>query len=101
VSRQARQMAFELPHRAAMDMADFLVAPANADAVAWIDRWPDWPGRVLVVHGPPGCGKSHLGNVWRARVDAALMTATALSGEMVFSPWRQGAVWCLRISAPI
>jgi chromosomal replication initiation ATPase DnaA len=83
VSHQARQLAFELPHRPAMDMADFLVAPANADALAWIDRWPDWPGRVLVVHGPPGCGKSHLANVWRARVGAAVMTAGALSAETV------------------
>ena len=44
-----------------------LVAPSNEAAVAWIDRWPDWPGSALVVHGPPGSGKTHLAEVWRAR----------------------------------
>lgn len=65
-----RQLPLPLPHRAALGRADFLVAPCNADAVAWLDRWPDWPSGGLVVHGPAGCGKSHLGEVWRARAGA-------------------------------
>lgn len=37
-----------------------MVAPCNAQAVAWLDRWPDWPVAGLFLVGPPGCGKSHL-----------------------------------------
>lgn len=67
---EARQLPLPLPHRTALGRADFLVAPCNAEAVAWLDRWPDWPSQGLVVHGPAGCGKSHLGEVWRARAGA-------------------------------
>ena len=61
------QLTLDLGHRPALGREDFLVAPCNADAVAWIDRWPDWPGPALVIHGPAGCGKSHLAQVWRAQ----------------------------------
>ena len=54
----------------AMGREDFLVSPSNADAVAWIDRWPDWPGPALVIVGPPGSGKTHLGQVWRQQAGA-------------------------------
>jgi len=67
-----RQLALDLGFRPALDRSDFIVAPSNADAVAWIDRWPDWPDlglgfRALALHGPAGSGKSHLAAVWRAR----------------------------------
>ncbi len=64
------QLALDLGHRPALGREDFLVAPCNEDAVAWIDRWPDWPGPALVIHGPAGCGKTHLAQVWRARAGA-------------------------------
>ncbi len=73
-----RQLALQLPHRPAMDAEDFLVAPNNADAVAWIDRWPDWPAPALVLYGPPGCGKTHLLQVWRARAGAPAWSAAVL-----------------------
>src|SRR5690606_18961799 len=63
---------------AAMLAEDFLVADSNAEAVAWVDRWPDWPGPALTLVGPPGSGKTHLAQVWRARSGAAILPATAL-----------------------
>ncbi len=58
------QLALDFDHRPALTGEDFLVAPPNAEAVAWLDRWPGWPGPALVVHGPPGCGKTHLAMVF-------------------------------------
>lgn len=75
-----RQLVFELPHRPALGRADFLVAPANEMAVAWIDRWPDWPKPVLLIHGAPGSGKTHLASVWRHATGAV-----ALDGEALLS----------------
>ncbi len=76
----SRQLTLELGHRPALGQGDFLVSASNADAVAWLDRWPDWPAGGLALWGPPGCGKSHLVNVWRARSGARLLSAGELSG---------------------
>ncbi len=73
------QLAFDLASRPALGRSDFLVAPCNAAAVALIDRWPDWPGTTLVLHGPPGAGKTHLAEVWRRRTGASRLEAGALS----------------------
>ena len=61
------QLALEFSHRPALGREDFMVTPCNENAVAWVDRWPDWPAPALVIHGPAGCGKTHLAGVWRQR----------------------------------
>lgn len=78
MARMARQLALDLGFRPALGRGDFIVAPSNADAVAWIDRWPDWPDlgtgfRALVLHGPAGAGKSHMAAVWRARATEGVL----------------------------
>ena len=77
---RATQLALDLRHRAAMGREDFLVSPSNADAVAWVDKWPDWPGPALVLVGPAGCGKTHLGHVWRMRANAEMFDPVARDG---------------------
>ncbi|MAG95381.1 MAG: DnaA/Hda family protein [Alphaproteobacteria bacterium] len=67
------QLAFDLAQRPALGAEDFLVAESNAEAVSWLDRWPDWPGRALALHGPPGSGKSHLVHVWQAATGGTLL----------------------------
>jgi len=75
------QLPFDLPYRPALGRVDFLVSDCNATALGWIERWPDWPARVLVLHGPPGCGKSHLAELWRRRSGALLVTGEELRGR--------------------
>ncbi len=58
---------------------DFLVAASNAAAAALIDRWPDWPDRVLLLTGPEGAGKSHLAAIWAARTGARALGAADLA----------------------
>ena len=62
---------------------DFVVAAGNREAVAWIDRWPDWPAPALAVSGPAGCGKTHLGRIWAARAQAAIVEGPDLDGKTV------------------
>ena len=59
-----RQLALDLEHRPALGADDFLVAASNADAVDWIDRFPEWPSPVLTIAGPAGAGKTHLTKVF-------------------------------------
>lgn len=77
----SRQIPLDLGHRSAMGEDDFLVAPGNQDAVAWLDSWPDWPAPALVLFGSPGCGKSHLAQIWRARARANLLSVDDLRSE--------------------
>lgn len=70
------QLPLPLGHRPALGREDFLIAEGNAEAVAWLDRWPDWPAPALVIHGPSGCGKSHLTQVFAARAGALVVSAT-------------------------
>jgi DnaA regulatory inactivator Hda len=76
---ETAQLTLELAPRPALGREDFLVAPSNEVAVAWIDRWPDWPGPVLALFGPPGCGKTHLCQVWRAASGAVEIDARRLA----------------------
>lgn len=72
------QLSLDLPVRPALRREDFLVAAANAAAVGWIDRWPAWPGPFLAIHGPAGCGKTHLLHVWAARSSAPIVDGSLL-----------------------
>ncbi len=72
----ARQLPLDLPHRSALGREDFLVSPSNRDAVAWLDRWPEWPNNGLVLHGPAGSGKTHLVHVWCGMAEAEIIDAT-------------------------
>jgi chromosomal replication initiation ATPase DnaA len=74
----AQQLALNLPHRTAVGREDFLVSPSNEQAVAMIDRWPNWLNPALILMGPPGSGKTHLAEVWRGVAGAASCRATDL-----------------------
>ena len=91
--RASRQLVFGFDHRPALGEDSFLIASSHGDAVAWIDRWPDWFNRVLVVHGPEGSGKSHLAHVWQRRTLAQSFAASALNSA-VLEAW-QGEGTCL------
>ena len=62
---------------------DFVVAGGNREALAWIDRWPDWPAPALALSGPTGCGKTHLARIWAARAGAAVVEGKDLEGKSV------------------
>lgn len=74
-AKGGRQIPLDLPHRSAFAREDFLVSPSNEKAVAWLDRWPDWPNNGLVLHGPSGSGKTHLVHVWQAVSGAEIVDA--------------------------
>ena len=72
-------MPLAFDHRPALSGEDFLVAPGNAEAVAWIDRWPDWPMPALILFGPAGCGKTHLGQVFLGLSEGRTITPEQLA----------------------
>ena len=66
------------PRRRAMGRADFVVSPANAEAVALVSEPGRWPGGRLALTGPEGAGKTHLARVVMAETGAAMAEAAAL-----------------------
>ena len=62
-----RQLTLRWPHQTSFAREDFLPAPSNREALRAIELWPDWAGRMLVLVGPDGAGKSHLGTLWAGR----------------------------------
>ena len=73
------QLTLDLPRRTAFGRSDFMVSDSNAAAVDQIDRWPDWPSRALALHGPAGCGKTHLAHLWRERASALILPGETLT----------------------
>jgi chromosomal replication initiation ATPase DnaA len=76
----SRQLPLDLPHEPSFAREDFLSAPANAPALRAIEAWPDWAGRMLLLVGPPGSGKSHLGAIWARAARAVTIEAETLPG---------------------
>lgn len=72
------QLPLELPTEPRFGRADFLSAPSNASALAMVERWPDWPDRLLLLVGPPGCGKTHLLSIFSERSGALRAEGRAL-----------------------
>lgn len=82
------QLPLPLAYRAAMGEADFFVSAANADAVAWLDRWPDWPQPQTLLTGPAGAGKSHLARIFAGRAAATIVDdADRYEPEALFHAW--------------
>jgi chromosomal replication initiation ATPase DnaA len=82
MSDPSRQLAIDLPPRPAHGRADFLASECNRAALERIDRWPDWPGRRLVLYGPASSGKSHLARLWCAESGARYVPACDLAAEL-------------------
>lgn len=85
----ARQLMLPFPHQPGFAAADFMPAPSNEAALAWLDRTDDWPDRRLLIWGEAGRGKTHLLHLWAARTGATLCFGSALAGLPVL-PTRGG-----------
>jgi chromosomal replication initiation ATPase DnaA len=73
-----RQLVLALDHAISYAREDFLEGPSNAKALALIERWPDWPSRLIALVGPEGSGKSHLAAIWAATSGARVVSAKRL-----------------------
>jgi len=87
-----RQLALALPHSESFAREDFLRGPSNAAALTLIDRWPDWPDRIMALNGPEGSGKSHLAAIWAETTGARVLAAKLLSETDLPTAFATGAL---------
>lgn len=76
------QRAFNLPFRPAMGAEDFIVTDSNRVAISMVDQWPDWPARIIIVHGASGAGKTHLAQVWAKMSHATIVDGATLNDNL-------------------
>jgi chromosomal replication initiation ATPase DnaA len=89
---EPRQLALALGHRESFDRVDFLIGPGNETALALIDRWPDWPARMIALVGPEGAGKSHLATIWAKAAGAHMIAGFAVDAALVPQVLATGAL---------
>ena len=89
---QPRQLAFALPHAESLTRDNFLEGPANEAGLALVERWPDWPNRIMLLVGPEGAGKSHLAAIWAEEAGARSISAHALTLSAVPGALATGAL---------
>jgi chromosomal replication initiation ATPase DnaA len=75
------QIPLPLETEPSLTRADFIIADANRDALAFIESWPAWAISAAAMYGPAASGKSHLAEIWVARSGAQRIAAAALSGS--------------------
>lgn len=58
-----------------------IVGDSNQEAAELVRSWPHWPAPVMALAGPPGSGKSVLGEVWADRAGAERLHPSTLAWE--------------------
>ena len=87
-----RQLVLALDHSVSFAREDFLRGPSNVAALTLIERWPDWPDRIVAVIGPEGSGKSHLAAIWAEATGARILSAKLLSLSDLPAAFATGAL---------
>jgi chromosomal replication initiation ATPase DnaA len=78
----SEQFAFNLPARIDYSADSFVDGCANRDARLALERWRNWPRRVLALTGPASSGKSHLGSIWAKQSSAIIVRSADLSERL-------------------
>jgi chromosomal replication initiation ATPase DnaA len=76
------QLVLPLEANNAMTRADFIVAPSNALAFAFLDSFPDWAAPAAALYGPSASGKTHLARIWGTKAGAAWVDARDLTAAV-------------------
>ena len=87
-----RQLVLALDHVESFAREDFLAGPSNQAALALIDRWPDWPDRVMALIGQEGSGKTHLASIWAQASGARVLAAKLLTDIDLPAAFATGAL---------
>lgn len=59
-----RQIPFDLAPEPDFTFETFIEAPSNTGAFNVVRAWPAWPAPAMMLLGPEGTGKTHLGDAW-------------------------------------
>ena len=75
------QLTFQFPFKTNYFEEDFYVSTNNFNAYRLIESWPKWSSRYINIFGPPGCGKTHLANIFKKKINSFLIKASELNNN--------------------
>ena len=75
------QLTFKFPFKTNYFEEDFYVSENNFEAYKLIETWPKWSSRFINIFGPPGCGKTHLANIFNKKINSFFIEASKLKNN--------------------
>jgi chromosomal replication initiation ATPase DnaA len=80
---KATQLPLSLLFAPVHSRENFIVSAANAEALAFVESWPDWSVSIAALYGPAGSGKSHLAAIWQVMSGARRVLAREVTLSML------------------
>ena len=77
-----KQRPLHLAGRPERSFATLVEGESNRAALACVKAYPDWPAPVLLLLGPEGSGKTHLGEATAARFGVRFVDRAELADEV-------------------
>ena len=78
------QLVFKFPFKTKYYQQDYYVSSNNFSAYRLIENWPNWPDKWVNIFGPKGCGKTHLSNILKKKINLIhIMDAKKVDNETI------------------
>ena len=78
------QLVFKFPFKTKYYQQDYYVSSNNFSAYRLIESWPNWPDKWVNIFGPKGCGKTHLSNILKKKINLIhIMDAKKVDNETI------------------
>ena len=78
------QLVFKFPFKTKYYEQDYYVSSNNFSAYRLIESWPNWPGKWVNIFGPKGCGKTHLSNILKKKLNLVqILDAKSINNETI------------------
>ena len=75
------QLTFKFPFKTNYFEEDFYVSKNNFEAYKLIETWPNWSSKFINIFGPAGCGKTHLANILKKKINSFYIKASDLDNS--------------------
>ena len=78
------QLVFKFPFKTKYYEQDYYVSSNNFSAYRLIESWPNWPDKWVNIFGPTGCGKTHLSNILKKKINSVeILNAENITDETI------------------
>ena len=79
----SEQLIFNFPFKRTYLSQDFYVSENNINAYKLIESWPNWSSRFVNIFGPKGCGKTHLINILKDKIENFLISSSKVDSKIL------------------